>query len=242
MVIVVQWHSGGKMHWRVFVALFGPLIGGPFLGLVAESAQAQQPVCRTARGKIVGGEAARLADWPGQAALRLHSEAGKTSFYFCGGTAISEHWVLTAAHCLPDYLGKHTGSLRDSKGIPHDGHREVVLGSGDLTTVPPERVFRVAQVVMHERYRSAVGAAKNLKDAEQREDALAGIAATAGDDIALLRLARPWTGPFATLSLAAVTDPGGSSGVQVRVAGFGKTEDKKGKTKLAMFPHLKKAS
>ena len=66
--------------------------------LLTTTAHAQQ--CGTKREKIVGGSQARIVNWPGQAALRLHSEAGHVSFYFCGGTAISDRWVLTAAHCL----------------------------------------------------------------------------------------------------------------------------------------------
>jgi len=41
--------------------------------------------------------------------------------------------------------------------------------------------------------------------------------------VVLLRLVRPWTGPTAMLSLAAITDPA-VEGAQVRVGGFGTTE------------------
>jgi secreted trypsin-like serine protease len=214
----------------VTVVMTTALVALPF-----DTADAQQRSCPTQRTKIVGGSAARLQDWPGQAVLRLHSDTGKVSFYFCGGTAISDRWVLTAAHCLPDYLTKLTGELDDSKGNWHVGQLEVVLGSGDLRAVPPERVFPVEQVVMHEHYRAEVNKANQIADPVAHDRALDGIAQSIGDDIALLRLARPWTGSVAELALTAAADPSAPSGVQVRVAGFGKTEHNKAKNQLDRF-------
>ena len=182
------------------------LLGAALL-LLPDPAQAQPRSCQSKRTKIVGGESARLQDWPGQAALRLHSEAGRVAFYFCGGTAITDRWVLTAAHCLPDYVSKLTGAVHDSKGQEHEGRLEVVLGAGDLTTVPAEQVFAVERIVIHERYRTAIDKALQIADSEAARAALDRIAMNVGDDIALLRLARPWTGPTAELSDGSGTDP-----------------------------------
>jgi secreted trypsin-like serine protease len=43
--------------------------------------------------KIIGGTAATLGQFPHQAAILIDRET------FCGGSLISEQWVLTAAHC-----------------------------------------------------------------------------------------------------------------------------------------------
>lgn len=191
--------------------------------------EAQQRQCPGGRTRIVGGEAARLQNWPGQAAFRLNSDSIKASSFFCGGTAISDRWVLTAAHCVEKYLSKLTGDFRDEKRNWHEGAFEVVLGSDNITQLKPENIFAVERVVMHERYRQALDAAKGDLTALQN------IVVTAGDDIALVRLARPWTGEVARLSLSADSDPSVTTTSQVRVAGFGRTQKNVGNELLDRF-------
>jgi secreted trypsin-like serine protease len=222
----------GRM--RPITRLATVLTAATLLGISVGGADAQSRTCVTKRTKIVGGDKANIENWPGQAVFRLHSDTGNVSLYFCGGTAISDRWVLTAAHCLPDYLTKLTGELHDSNGTLHMGQLEIVLGAGDLTVVPAERVFAVEKVVMHERYRTAVDTANTIADDAQRARAIANIAPTIGDDIALIRLARPWTGSIADVSLTTATDPA-ASGVQVRVAGFGKTEHNASRNNLDRY-------
>jgi len=48
-------------------------------------------------GRIIGGEEAGLTEFPWQVSLR--NFLGGIS-HFCGGTILSEKWILTASHCL----------------------------------------------------------------------------------------------------------------------------------------------
>ena len=219
-----------------------PILWGLALALVTSApASAQDPSCAVKRGKIVGGTQASIANWPGQAALRLHSASGRVSFYFCGGTAISDRWVLTAAHCLHDHTSTMTGPVGDSKGATHTGSLEVVLDVGDLTNASADRAYPVDRVIIHETYRAALEAALQITDPTQRQSALDQIAPTVGNDIALVRLAKRWTGRIAELSLTGATDPIPDAGVQVRTAGFGKTHHNKSKLTLDRFDRADKS-
>jgi len=76
-------------------------------------------VCRSSepRAKIVGGDPARLAHWPGQALLRISAKNAHKALYLCGGSAINERWVLTAAHCVDEGPADSFGcSIRVSDG------------------------------------------------------------------------------------------------------------------------------
>ena len=156
--------------------------------------------CREAQARVVGGKEARIKQWPGQATLRSTTKGGKSALYFCGATAISERWVMTAAHCVADIASDMQRRFSDRAGQSLVGTIQVVIGVDDLDKVRDENVYEVEKIVVREGYKEA---------------------SASGRDIALIHLKRSYGGPVARLSLQGDTDPRTPPGAQVRVAGFG---------------------
>ncbi|XP_062382613.1 tryptase-2-like [Sardina pilchardus] len=52
---------------------------------------------------IVGGRDAQRGAWPWMVLLETHSEGGR--YWTCGGSLVSDQWVLTSAYCLHDISG-----------------------------------------------------------------------------------------------------------------------------------------
>jgi secreted trypsin-like serine protease len=182
------------MRSRIGLTVIVALIAGP-----AFAAKCDKPRDFRASTKIVGGSLASIRNWPGQAVLRTRHPQDPRSYYFCGGTAITATTVLTAAHCLDEIT-------RDAQGVYRDrfGWRlEAVLGADRLDTVGAQNVREVRDVTIYPGYTNAP---------------------SSGNDVALLRLATPWNGATARLSLNPKADPG--SGKMVMVAGFGARQEK----------------
>ncbi|XP_065221065.1 venom protease-like [Planococcus citri] len=56
--------------------------------------------------KITGGRNATLGDWPWMVAVGYRTASNPGPLFRCGGSLISDRWVVTAAHCV-----QNTGSL-----------------------------------------------------------------------------------------------------------------------------------
>jgi len=106
-------------------------------------------------GKIVGGEEATPHSYPWMAALFVDDK------WFCGGTLISDEWVLTAAHCAKDasemvvMLGAHNVREASEEGrlelttrdfFTHPSYSTITLHN-DLALVHlPEKVTFTANI------------------------------------------------------------------------------------------------
>ena len=73
------------------------LIGGATALLVPSAPINAQEEIRPTGGRIVGGVPTYIEEHPWQVALLATRPDGT---FFCGGSIISDHWILTAAHCL----------------------------------------------------------------------------------------------------------------------------------------------
>ncbi|KAK7134261.1 hypothetical protein R3I93_017618 [Phoxinus phoxinus] len=70
--------------------------------------------------RIVGGTDAPAGNWPWQ--VSIHFKDNFNNGHICGGTLISNQWVMTAAHCIAStninswtlYLGRQTQSTSDA--------------------------------------------------------------------------------------------------------------------------------
>jgi secreted trypsin-like serine protease len=115
--------------------------------------------------RIVGGEEATGQSWPWQIALYqravVKEQVSKDGFgQICGGSLISERWVLTAAHCFRD-MPKYNFGPDDYVIV--EGTKQLCAGCG--------RPLPVKRIILH----------KDYKDSEnhQNDIALIELAATA---------------------------------------------------------------
>jgi secreted trypsin-like serine protease len=62
-----------------------------------------------AGGRIIGGDIARSGQFPFAAAIYTTTVDGN---FFCGGTLVTDQWILTAGQCVDGYtLYKHFDML-----------------------------------------------------------------------------------------------------------------------------------
>ena len=102
------------------------------------------------QSRVLGGGDAEVGAWPSMAAIVTAGMFPLEERFFCGGTVISERWILTAAHCLYDPFGVETQ--------PAD--IRVVVGINDLRDDTATELV-VTGIYRHPQFDAGVGTLQN---------------------------------------------------------------------------------
>ncbi|KAK7084715.1 hypothetical protein SK128_023621 [Halocaridina rubra] len=109
---------------------------------------------RTTEGlmRILGGRIAQQGSWPWQVAV-----LNRFKETFCGGTLISQRWVLTAAHCvyrrLYVRLGEHDLQHKDKKEIEMRVEKSFKYPDYDVSTIGHDiALLKLPKDVTYTRY------------------------------------------------------------------------------------------
>jgi len=115
----------GLILFSVLIAVARAAINNPSCG--------RRPLAPTTTDKVVGGQAAIVGDWPWMCAMRRNGN------FICGGSAIEDSWLLTAAHCV---FGSTNPAVYMIDCFHHDRLNMEVWGV----------TLRVQSVILHESY------------------------------------------------------------------------------------------
>jgi len=112
------------------------------LGLLTPIHTINSDQCDVSQGLIVGGVNAKAGEFPHMVAIGYKEEFGNAVSFRCGGSLISERFVLTAAHCRQ--------AKRQSASLVRVGDLNLKAKENNL----PELDIPIDRFIAHEQYKS----------------------------------------------------------------------------------------
>jgi trypsin len=97
-------------------------------------------IVNTEGDRIVGGVVTPISEVPWQVALLRNNGTDDFTALFCGGSIISERWILTAAHCVPNM---------QPSGL------KVLTGQSRLSRSAVSAGFSVSRIIIHPDYNAS---------------------------------------------------------------------------------------
>lgn len=91
--------------------------------------------------RIVGGKPVSIADHPWQVALVRGAYPEPQRYQFCGGSLIDEQWVLTAAHCIDNFI------------VGSDPSRVDIVANTAFYPAGGKRIS-ISEIIIHPNYAS----------------------------------------------------------------------------------------
>uniref|UniRef100_A0A182QQA1 CLIP domain-containing serine protease n=1 Tax=Anopheles farauti TaxID=69004 RepID=A0A182QQA1_9DIPT len=158
--------------------------------------------------RIIGGERARLDEYPWTVLIQHRRRTGELKFH-CGGAIITERYVLTAAHCIKNVPSTWTLTAVRLGEWDTQSEQDCAQEYGETVCADPVQDIPIEKILLHPNYHAERSGVKN--------------------DIAQLRLARPaqfndFVQPIC-LPLEPSERRASYDGVRFVVAGWGQTEE-----------------
>lgn len=158
--------------------------------------------------RIIGGERARIDEYPWVVLIQHRRRTGELKFH-CGGSLLTERYVLTAAHCIQNVPSTWTLTAVRLGEWDQESEVDCAQSYGETICADPVQDIPIEKILLHPNYHAEKTGVKN--------------------DIAQLRLARPaqfndYVQPIC-LPLEQSERSASYDGVRFVVAGWGQTEE-----------------